>query len=387
MIGRVHNIRMAGKALFMDLHSGEQLYFNINDTKDFATAKESVARGDVVELLEFEHFITRTGHPSIKVLEFRVIQRCETHIPLVTSKEGEDHYGLGVDITRRRRVLTWVAEPKRLAWIRERSLMIDGMRDILRSSGSIEVNTPVLQQQYGGAAADPFVTHHNALDKDLFLRISPELYLKRMVIAGIPFVHEFATCFRNEGIDRTHNPEFTLLEVYRAGETHEWGIDFAESMVRSALDLGAEEKFARVSFWGEIGDLDVDTAGLELSEAIRLFEEKVEPSLVERHGRFVFVTGHPIEMSPLAFSSDGVVADRFEIYVDGMEVANGYSEQNDWRRQRAAMEAMGNVDVDYIEDMKIGLPRTCGIGFGVDRLAMLRLGLDDIKDVIAFPAY
>lgn len=153
------------------------------------------------------------------------------------------------------------------------------------------------------------------------------------------------------------------------------------------IGLSEEEKFARTSFWGEIYDLDVDTDALELSEVIRLFEEKVEPSLVERHGRFVFVTGHPIEMSPLAYSSDGVVADRFELYVDGMEVANGYSEQNDWRKQQAAMEAMGNVDVDYIEDMKIGLPRTCGIGFGVDRLAMLRLGLDDIKDVIAFPAY
>lgn len=387
MIGRVHNIRIAGKALFMDLHGGEQLYFSLNDTLDFAVAKESVSRGDIIELHEFERFVTRTGHLSIRVMRFEIIKRCEAPIPLVTSTNGEEYNALGTDIVRRKRALTWVAEPKRLAWIRERSVMVEEMRGVLRAQGSVEVNTPVLQPQYGGAAADPFVTHHNALDKDLFLRISPELYLKRMIIAGLPFVHEFAACFRNEGIDRTHNPEFTLLEVYRAGETHEWGMVFAESIVRSALGLSAEEKFVRVSIWEEFAALGVDTAEWEVDEVMAQFEKIVEPQLTQRHGRFVFVTGHPIEASPLAYSSDGVSADRFELYVDGMEVANGYSEQNDWRKQQAAMEAMGNVDEDYIEDMKIGLPRTCGIGFGVDRLAMLRLDLDDIKDVIAFPAY
>lgn len=387
IIGRVYNIRLAGKALFMDLQSGEQLYFNINDTRDFAIAKNDVSRGDILETTAYEHFVTRTGHPSIKVLKFSIFKKCEANIPLVTSKDGEDFNALGTELTRRRRVLTWVAEPRRLEWITQRSVMVDEIRSNLRAAGSVEITTPTLQPVYGGAAADPFVTTHNALGKDFFLRISPELYLKRLIMAGVPFVHEFATCFRNEGIDRTHNPEFTLLEVYKAGETYEWGMEFTEQVVRSALRLDESAEFVHINVWDELMSLGMDALQMNGKEAMLAFEEEAEPNLVERHGRFVFVTEHPVEVSPLAYSSDGISADRFELYVDGMEVANGYSEQNDWRVQQAAMQAIGNVDEDYIEDMKIGLPRTCGIGIGIDRLAMIRCGSTDIKDVVAFPAY
>ena len=383
IIGRVYNIRIAGKALFMDLQSGEQLYFSINETSDFDTAKNGVSRGDVLEALSYEHFVTRTGHPSIKVKEFSVIKKCDVNIPLVTSKEGEDFNALGTEITRRRRVLAWVAEPHRLQWITDRSAMVESIRGALRDAGSVEISTPTLQPNYGGAAAEPFVTTHNALGKDFFLRISPELYLKRLVIAGVPFVHEFATCFRNEGIDRTHNPEFTLLEVYRMGMAYQWGMEFTEMLVRLALNMDASERFTVVSMREAVAG----SGGMSDADMVRAFEDDVEPHLAERYGRFVFVTGHPASISPLAYSSDGAIADRFELYADGMEVANGYSEQDDWRTQHAAMQSIGNVDEDYIEDMKIGLPRTCGIGLGIDRLAMIRCGLNDIRDAIAFPAH
>lgn len=388
MIGRVHNIRLAGKALFMDLQGGEQLYFNINQTAGFDVAKNEVSRGDILELVSYEPFVTRTGHPSLLVKEFALIKKCETPIPLVTSTEDVDHYAMGTDIIRRRRALAWVAEPKRLAWIRERSKMIADIRSSLLLAGSTEVSTPVLQPLYGGASAEPFTTTHNALNKDLFLRISPELYLKRMVIGGLNFVHEFATCFRNEGIDRTHNPEFTLLEMYKAGETYEWGMMMTEFLVKEAIGMDQGHVFPRVSMREEVWNI-VDEGYSDLSPQgiIEVFEESVEPYLVERYGRGVFVTGHPAEVSPLAYSTDGVRADRFELYVDGIEVANGYSEQNDWKAQQAAMVALGNLDEDYIEDLKIGLPRTCGVGIGIDRLAMMRCGVTDIKDVIAFPAY
>ncbi len=386
MIGRVHNIRLAGKALFMDLQGGEQLYFNINDTAGFDVAKNEVSRGDILELIQYEPFVTRTGHPSLRVLEFAIIKKCEAPIPLVTSTEDVDHYAMGTDIIRRRRALAWVAEPKRLGWIRERSAMVQSIREHLVSMGSMEVNTPVLQPLYGGASADPFITKHNALGKDLFLRISPELYLKRMVVGGMHFVHEFATCFRNEGIDKTHNPEFTLLEFYKAGEAYDWGITTTKDIVRVALGLSDADLFAHVHIRNELERLGMDVSSMSGTDIMTAFETQVEPHMLERYGRFVFLYGHPIETSPLAHSSNGVTADRFELYVDGIEVANGYSEQNDWRLQQTAMEAMGNLDEDYIEDLKIGLPRTCGVGIGIDRLVMMRCGLSDIRDVIAFPA-
>lgn len=390
MIGRVHNIRLAGKALFMDLQSGEQLYFSVNDTSDFDCAKNDVSRGDILELLRYEHFVTRTGHPSLRVQEFSIIKKCEANIPLVTSSDGEDHYAMGTDIVRRRRALSWVAEPKRLELIKERSKMIEGIRANLALAGSMEVSTPVLQPVYGGAAAEPFVTHHNALDRDFFLRISPELYLKRMVIAGMPFVHEFATCFRNEGIDRTHNPEFTLLEFYKAGEDYEWGMMMTEFLVKEAIGMDHLGRFPIISITEEVWNIvDEGFGDLTPQGIMEVFEESVEPYLADRYGRGVFVTGHPAALSPLALahSHDKRFAERFELYIDGIEVANGYSEQNDWKAQQAAMQAMGNLDEDYIEDLKIGLPRTCGVGIGVDRLAMIRCGVNDIRDVIAFPAY
>lgn len=390
IIGRVYNIRVAGKALFMDLQSGEQLYFNINETLDFDTAKNGVSRGDILEITAFEHFVTKTGHPSIKAKEFSIIKKCEANIPLVTSKDGEDFNALGTELTRRRRALTWVTEPRRLEWITKRSEMVHGLRDSLRLAGSVEINTPVLQPLYGGASADPFVTTHNALGKDLFLRISPELYLKRLVIGGVPFVHEFATCFRNEGIDRTHNPEFTLLEFYKAGENYEWGMMMTEFLVKEAIGMDHLGRFPIISITEKVWDIvDEGFGDLTPQGIMDVFEESVEPYLVERYGRGVFVTGYPAALSPLALahSHDKRFAERFELYIDGMEVANGYSEQNDWKAQQAAMQAMGNLDEDYIEDLKIGLPRTCGVGIGVDRLAMIRCGVNDIRDVIAFPAY
>lgn len=379
MIHRIRNIRNMGRSLFMNVQSGQQIYFNARETLNFETVL-TLNRGDVIRITRYEDFVTQMGEPTWRIFEFEIITRCLQSLPIVKVSEEGVHDQINVELQRYNRVLHWLVNPNSLSDIIERARVVRVVRTFLENHGAIEVETPILQPQFGGALARPFVTHHNTLDRDFFMRISPELYLKRMIIAGLPFVYEFARCFRNEGIDRSHNPEFTLLEFYQVDRNWIWGMEFVEEMVVSVLNINLP--FQRINYLESITALGYDVQSLSTAQLDEIFSNEIEPTLQEA----CFVTNHPIAMSPLAYSADGIVAERFELYVNGMEIANGYTEQNDATLQRIRMEEIDNVDEDYLNALSYGMPVTCGVGIGIDRLVMLALNRRNILEVIAFPA-
>jgi len=377
MYGRINNIRDMGRTIFINLQSGQQLYFSISVTENFDVA-QTLRRGDIIQLNRFEEFNTRTGEHTLRIFNFEVLTRCQGEIPLIVADEERTYNLIGVDIQRQNRVLNLIANPSALNILRERSRIITKIRHQLEDAGSMEVETPILHTKYGGASADPFITHHNTLDRDLFLRISPELYLKRLIVGGLEFIYEISRCFRNEGIDRYHNPEFTLLEFYRGNSDWNWGIEFTEQLVSSILNI--DIPFVRINYLESIQELGYDTNILLPNELDEIFSNEIEPYLTVP----TFVCGHPISISPLAYSSDGTSAERFELYIGGMEIANGYSEQNNSTLQREAMENLGNVDEEYLQALSYGMVHTCGVGIGIDRLVMLATDSGNIRDVISF---
>ncbi len=362
----------------MNLQSGQQIYLSANDTQNFAEVTD-IRRGDIIRLVRHEGFTTKTGEYTLRVFEYEVLVRCTQDIPLIVSDEDRTYNLLGSDLQRSNRVLNWLSNPASLNIIRERSRIISLLRRELEDNGAMEMETPILHPQYGGASANPFVTNHNSLDMDCYLRISPELYLKRLIIGGMEFIYEISRCFRNEGIDRSHNPEFTLLEFYRIDRDWNWGMEFTESMVSRILNI--EEPFDRINYLDSIQSLGFDTSSMTPDELDDVFSARIEPTLI----RPTFVCRHPINISPLAYSTDGIVADRFELYINGMEIANGYTEQNDASVQRLRMEEIGNVDEDYLSALSYGMPQTCGVGIGIDRLVMIATNTSNIRDVITFP--
>ncbi len=378
MISRIFNIRRMGRSIFMNLQSGQQIYLSANDTQNFAEVTD-IRRGDIIRLVRHEGFTTKTGEYTLRVFEYEVLVRCTQDIPLIVSDEDRTYNLLGSDLQRSNRVLNWLSNPASLNIIRERSRIISLLRRELEDNGAMEMETPILHPQYGGASANPFVTNHNSLDMDCYLRISPELYLKRLIIGGMEFIYEISRCFRNEGIDRSHNPEFTLLEFYRIDRDWNWGMEFTESMVSRILNI--EEPFDRINYLDSIQSLGFDTSSMTPDELDDVFSARIEPTLI----RPTFVCRHPINISPLAYSTDGIVADRFELYINGMEIANGYTEQNDASVQRLRMEEIGNVDEDYLSALSYGMPQTCGVGIGIDRLVMIATNTSNIRDVITFP--
>ncbi len=308
--------------------------------------------------------------------------------------------------------------------------MVQIMRDMMNTKGYLEVETPILQPVYGGAAAKPFVTHHNALDMDLYLRIANELYLKRLIVGGYDGVYEFSKDFRNEGLSRFHNPEFTQVELYVAYKDYNWMMEFTETMLEKiAIELHGSTKV-------QVGDNEIDFKTpwprIPLFEAIEketgkdlygksleelqdvadelhietddsfgagkiideIFGEFVEPKLIQP----TFITDYPIEMSPLTKkhrSKEGLV-ERFEAICNGKEIANAYTELNDPIDQRERLEEQAKlraggdeeamtIDEDFIRALEYGMPPTAGIGIGIDRLAMIMTNSDSIRDVLFFP--
>jgi lysyl-tRNA synthetase class 2 len=424
--GRIMTLRGHGKAGFAHLLDGSgriQLYFRADVMGEGFGRYELLDVGDWVGV-EGAVFRTRTGEITVRVGTVELLAKALRPLP-------EKWHGLRDPETRfRQRYADLFMNLEVREVFRRRARMISAIRAFLDGRGYLEVETPVLQPLYGGAFARPFVTEHHALGMPLYLRISDELYLKRLVVGGLERVYEFARDFRNEGMDRSHNPEFTLLEFYQAfADVHEM-MTVTEELVGAAVraaagglrvtwqgrELDFTPPWPRLSMLDETGRaLGEDVSALDEAQLARLaaargigtrpgagagglldalFSELVQPGLE----RPCFVVDFPAETSPLARASrtrPGVV-ERFEVYAAGMELANAFSEQNDPAAQRAAFEAQmarrarGDeeaqmMDHDYVRALEYGMPPTGGVGIGVDRLVMLAADARSIRDVILFP--
>lgn len=433
--GRITAIRVMGKAAFADLwRSGEriQVYVRRDDVGDalWEVFRETDI-GDIVGVHGFV-FKTKTGEVSIHVRDLRVLAKCLHVLPIGKEKEGERWYGLSdVEERYRRRYLDLLANPESRDVFLKRSAILSATRRFLDERGFIEVETPVLQTEAGGAAARPFLTFHNALELELKLRISLELHLKRLIVGGFDKVYEIGRVFRNEGISTRHNPEFTLLELYQAYANMEDIQALVEDLCRSiavevfgsetltvdgvTMDFGKPWKridlLEAIEQYGGVKPNELET--LESAKAAmkrvglepqaednvggiieKLLERFVEPQLQEP----TFVENYPIETSPLAkkHPTRPGLTRRFEGYIRGREVCNAFSELNDPLDQRERMErqaallAHGNLeanplDEDFLYALEVGMPPTGGLGIGMDRLVMLLTGADSIRDVILFP--
>ena len=414
--GRIMLRRLMGKASFttiQDMSAQIQLYLRedtLSNYDDFKTWDI----GDIIGV-EGELFKTNTGELSIKVTEAILLTKSLKPLP-------EKHQGL-VDVEQRyrKRYLDLLVNEEAREVFLARSKIISEARNYFDSSGFIEVETPMMHPIPGGAAAKPFVTHHNALGMDLYLRIAPELYLKRLVVGGFEKVYEINRNFRNEGLSTKHNPEFTMLEFYTAYEDYDFQMDFVEALIKHLSNLEQSKrsikKFKRVSFDEALTkntslnkkDLDDIDSLRKFAKALKIenfktlsigklkaeiFESEVEDKLSEP----TFIYKYPLEISPLSRKSEGDegYVDRFELFIDGKEIANGFSELNDPEdqlerfkmqmedKEKGDEEAM-EMDLDYIEALEYGLAPCAGVGIGLDRLVMLLTGIDSIRDVILFP--
>jgi len=429
VVGRVTAQRVMGRAAFLDLTDASgriQLHFRRDVQGD---AFELLALVDIGDFLEVAGtlFRTRTGELTVAAGEWRVITKALRPLP-------EKWHGIvDVETRTRQRYLDLIANERARELAHQRVAIVAAVRRFFIERGFMEVETPVLQEQAGGAAARPFVTHHNALDRDLFLRISLELHLKRLLVGGFEKVFEIGRVFRNEGVDARHNPEFTLLESYEAYADYE---DVAR-MVEELLGFVAQEvngtlalahdgagtidlagPFARTTYRGALREhAGIDYRDYPTVEALRALAEErglpvaagaswatildgfmstfVEPKLVQP----TFVFDYPTAISPLAKRKvdDGGAAERFELFVRGYEIANAYSELNDPVDQRVRMEeqarkaAAGDedaelMDEDFLVALEHGMPPAGGLGIGIDRLVQLLTGEHSLREVVLFPA-
>lgn len=436
--GRIMALRRMGKASFahiMDSEGRIQIYLKKDDIGEAYDAFRLLDIGDIIGVEGFV-FKTKTGEISVHTKSLKLLSKSLKPLPI--AKEVEDEKGnktiydqfADKELRYRQRYVDLVVNPHIKDVFIKRSKITTATRSFLDSKGYLEVETPVLQPLYGGAAARPFITHHNTLDVDLYLRIADELYLKRLIVGGFDGVYEISKDFRNEGMDRSHNPEFTMLELYVAYKDYEWMMNFVEEMfenvclkVFGTLEFSFEEKeisfkrpWKRIQYVEAIKDktgVDVISAsedelrslakksGIEIDKLSgkakfidEIFSQLVEPGLLQP----TFVVDYPLILSPLAKkhrSKEGLV-ERFEGYVAGKEICNAFSELNDPIDQRkrfedqkkmkeAGDEEAHQVDEDFLRAMEYGMPPMAGLGIGMDRLTMLLTNQSSIRDVIFFP--
>jgi lysyl-tRNA synthetase class 2 len=431
VVGRLRLRRTGGKVTFAHIEdeSGRiQLYFRINDLQDPPWDYEAVNHyldlGDFIQA-EGYMFRTRTGEPTLHVERYHLIAKSLHPLP-------EKYHGLSDTETRyRQRYLDLIANQEVRDTFRTRARVITYMRRFLDERGFLEVETPILQPLYGGAAARPFVTHHNTLDQDLYLRIADELYLKRLIVGGFERVYEIGHDFRNEGIDIKHNPEFTMLELYQAYADYTVMMSHLESLISGIVQdvtggytleyngqtLDFTPPWPRVEWRAALhAQSGIDIAAYPTTDSLlqvaREHGVDVEANasrakiLDELQGHFIepllvqpsFLVDYPVEVSPLAKRKPGdpAVVERFEAFVSSFEIANAFSELNDpldqydrFREQveagRGGDEEAHQMDLDYVTALMVGLPPTGGMGVGIDRFIMLLTNSYSIRDVILFP--
>ena len=438
--GRIMSRRIMGKASFMELQDSKgriQVYISRDDlcpeeNKEMYNTvfKKLLDIGDFVGIRGYV-FRTQMGEISVHAQELTVLSKSLRPLPIVKMKDGVAYDAFeDPELRYRQRYVDLVVNEGIKDIFIKRNKVYNSMREYFNAQGYMEVETPILQSIPGGAAARPFITHHNALDIPLYLRIADELYLKRLIVGGFEGVYEFSKNFRNEGMDRTHNPEFTCMEIYVSYKDYNWMMDFTEKMLEKiCLDVNGSTEvkvgdniisfktpFKRVTMIDSIKEFTgIDISGMDeaqLREVCKkigvevddtmgkgklideIFGEKCEGNYIQP----TFITDYPIEMSPLTkkHRNNPELTERFELMVNGKELCNAYSELNDPIDQRERFEAQekafeagddeaNHTDEDFLNALSIGMPPTGGIGFGIDRMVMMMTNSPAIRDVLLFP--
>ncbi len=438
--GRIMSINDKGKVIFFkiqDMQGLIQIYSKRDDlcpTDDKSFFDEVIKRLDLGDIIGIKGymFTTKTGEDSIHAQEITLLAKSVKPLPVVKRDEDGNVFDEVTDpeFRYRQRYADLIINSGVRDTFIKRTKMMNAIRDYLNAMQGLEVDTPVLQSIPGGAAARPFITHHNALDIPLYLRIANELYLKRLIVGGFDFVYEFSRNFRNEGMDRTHNPEFTILEFYVAYKDYLWMMQTTENLLetvaiatngKTLLQVGEKEiefkaPYKRISIYDAIQEhTGIDISSMD-EEAIRnvcrqlhidtdpsmgrgkLIDEIFGACCEKHYVQPTFITDYPVDMSPLTKKhreKEGLV-ERFELIVNGKEIANAYSELNDPIDQRERFEEQTKlmergddeamfIDHDFLRALEYGMPPTAGVGIGIDRLAMLMSNQQSIQDVLFFP--